>query len=136
MSQRVITAVLATALATGGTVAFSYPTGKTRGDFILGTNHYLMALQSKFSEPVGIGCSFGATTVTVTYRGTTTIPAGSKVIWTNRDDIPHTIVSDTKAFRSKALDTDDHFEHLFDTPGTYPYVCSIHPHMTGAIIVK
>ena len=64
-----------------------------------------------------------------------TIPAGSRVVWINRDDAPHTVVSDTRIFSSKALDTDDRFEHVFTTPGTYPYFCSIHPHMTAQVIV-
>jgi plastocyanin len=64
-----------------------------------------------------------------------TIPAGSKVVWVNHDDVPHTVVSDSRAFKSPALDTDDHFEHTFTTPGTYAYFCSIHPHMTAEIIV-
>jgi len=65
-----------------------------------------------------------------------TVPTGSKVVWINHDDVPHTIVSNTKAFKSKALDTDDRFEHVFDAPGNYPYFCSVHPHMTAMIIVK
>ena len=64
-----------------------------------------------------------------------TIPAGSRIVWINRDDAPHTVVSDTRIFSSKALDTDDRFEHVFTTPGTYPYFCSIHPHMTAQVIV-
>jgi plastocyanin len=65
-----------------------------------------------------------------------TIPAGSTVVWVNRDDVPHTVVSNTKTFSSKALDTDDQYSHVFATAGTYPYYCSVHPHMTGQIIVK
>jgi plastocyanin len=65
-----------------------------------------------------------------------TIAPGTKVTWTNRDDIPHTIVADDKTFKSKALDTDETFSYTFDKPGTYPYFCSIHPHMTGTVVVK
>ena len=67
-----------------------------------------------------------------------TVPAGSTVTWTNRDDIPHTVVSteDPKAFKSKALDTDEKFSFTFSKPGTYPYFCSIHPKMTGKVIVN
>jgi plastocyanin len=65
-----------------------------------------------------------------------TVPAGSKVVWVNHDDVPHTVVSNDKAFASKALDTDDQFVHVFTAAGTYPYFCSVHPHMTGQIIVK
>jgi len=64
-----------------------------------------------------------------------TVPAGTKVVWVNHDDVPHTVVSNTRAFKSPALHTHDRFEHTFTTPGTYPYFCSIHPHMTAEIIV-
>jgi amicyanin len=65
-----------------------------------------------------------------------TVKAGTTVTWTNEDDIPHTVASSTKAFKSKALDTDDKFSFTFTTPGTYEYFCSLHPHMTGAIVVE
>ena len=65
-----------------------------------------------------------------------TIKAGTTVIWTNQDDIPHTIASPTKAFKSKVLDTDDKFSFTFTTPGEYAYFCSLHPHMTGTIVVE
>jgi plastocyanin len=65
------------------------------------------------------------------------IPAGTTVTWVNEDDVPHTAVSDDhKSFRSKPMDTDDKYTFTFATPGTYPYFCSIHPHMTAKIIVK
>ena len=56
-----------------------------------------------------------------------TVPVGTTVTWTNRDDIPHTVVSTDGVFKSKALDTDDKFSFVFTKPGTYPYFCSIHP---------
>ncbi len=65
-----------------------------------------------------------------------TVKAGTTVTWTNEDDIPHTVASSTKAFKSKALDTDDRFSFTFTTPGSYEYFCSLHPHMTGAIVVE
>jgi len=69
---------------------------------------------------------------------TLTVPVGTMVTWTNRDDIPHTIVStdDPKAFKSKVLDTDEKFSFTFSKEGTYPYFCSIHPKMTGKVIVQ
>ena len=69
---------------------------------------------------------------------TLTVPVGTTVTWTNRDDIPHTVVStdDPKAFRSKVLDTDEKFSFTFSKAGTYPYFCSIHPKMTGKVIVQ
>ncbi len=65
-----------------------------------------------------------------------TVKAGDTVTWTNRDDIPHTVTSKTMAFRSKALDTDDKFSFTFTTPGAYTYFCSLHPHMTGTVVVE
>jgi plastocyanin len=65
-----------------------------------------------------------------------TVKAGTTVTWTNQDDIPHTVASATKAFRSKALDTDDKFSFTFTTAGVYEYFCSLHPHMTGTIVVE
>lgn len=72
--------------------------------------------------------SFGPATLTVV--------AGTTVTWTNRDDIPHTVVSDDKVFKSKVLDTDEKFSFTFTKPGTYPYFCSIHPKMTGKVVVQ
>jgi plastocyanin len=65
-----------------------------------------------------------------------TVKAGTTVTWNNEDDIPHNIVSTTKLFRSKVLDTHDYFSFTFTTPGVYEYFCSLHPHMTGTIVVE
>lgn len=67
---------------------------------------------------------------------TITVAAGTSVKWTNHDDIPHNIVSDDKSFKSKVLDTNDEFSYTFTKPGTYSYFCSIHPKMTGKVIVQ
>jgi plastocyanin len=72
--------------------------------------------------------SFGPTTLTV--------PVGTTVTWTNRDDIPHTVVSTEGAFKSKVLDTDEKFAFTFNKPGSYSYFCSIHPKMTGKVVVQ
>jgi len=67
---------------------------------------------------------------------TITIPVGTTVRWTNRDDIPHTVVNDKETFKSKTLDTDEQFSYTFTKPGTYEYFCSIHPKMTGKVLVQ
>jgi len=72
--------------------------------------------------------SFGPQTVTV--------PIGATVTWTNRDDIPHTVVSTDGVFKSKVRDTDEKFSYTFTKAGTYPYFCSVHPKMTGTIVVQ
>jgi plastocyanin len=65
-----------------------------------------------------------------------TVKAGTTVTWINEDDIPHTVAATGKAFRSKVLDTDDKFSFTFTTAGSYEYFCSLHPHMTGTIVVE
>ena len=66
---------------------------------------------------------------------TASVPVGSTITWTNRDDVPHNIVSTEQKFKSPVLDTDEQFSHRFDAPGSYKYFCSIHPKMTGRIVV-
>ena len=65
-----------------------------------------------------------------------TVKAGTTVTWTNDDDIPHTVTSKTLVFRSKALDSDDKFSFTFTAPGSFDYFCSLHPMMTGTIVVE
>jgi plastocyanin len=69
---------------------------------------------------------------------TLTIPVGTAVTWLNDDDEPHTVTSsdDPRRFRSAALDTGDRFSFTFAEAGTYAYFCSVHPHMTGKIVVR
>jgi plastocyanin len=69
---------------------------------------------------------------------TLTVARGSTVTWTNKDDDPHTVVSDSdpKVFKSGALDTDDHFTFTFTDAGTFKYFCTIHPRMQGTVIVQ
>ena len=66
------------------------------------------------------------------------IAPGTKVMWDNKDEEPHTVTSADGGmmFKSPALDTDGKFSFTFDKPGTYKYFCSIHPHMVGTIVVK
>jgi plastocyanin len=65
-----------------------------------------------------------------------TVKPGTIVTWTNGDDIPHTIVSKDGFFKSKVLDTGDGFSFTFAKAGQFGYFCSLHPHMTGTIVVK
>lgn len=68
--------------------------------------------------------------------GTVTVPRGTTITWTNKDDDPHTVVSESKLFKSPALDTDDTFTFTFNQPGTFKYYCTIHPYMQGTVIVQ
>jgi plastocyanin len=70
--------------------------------------------------------------------GTLAVPAGTTVSWTNRDETIHTVVAQDAGhtFKSGGLDTDDKFSFTFDKPGTYVYICTVHPYMTGKIVVQ
>jgi plastocyanin len=64
------------------------------------------------------------------------VGVGTTVTWINHDDIPHTVVSNDGVFKSKVLDTDEKFSYTFTKAGTFPYFCSIHPKMTGKVVVQ
>jgi plastocyanin len=72
--------------------------------------------------------TFGPTTLAVR--------PGTTVTWINDDDTPHTIMAMDKSFRSKPLDTGERFAFTFMKPGEYTYFCTIHPMMTGKVVVK
>jgi plastocyanin len=64
-----------------------------------------------------------------------TIAPGTKIVWTNHDETPHTVTSNDKSFASKGLDTDDKFDHTFASEGDFTYYCTVHPFMTGVVHV-
>jgi len=113
---RWILGVALTALAAFASIAAIQPGSAKAGD------------QSAAAEVKIDNFSFGPATLTVA--------AGTTVTWKNNDDVPHTVVSDDKTFRSKALDTDDKFSYTFTKPGTYNYFCSVHPKMTAKVVVQ
>ena len=118
MWRSVSIAVLTVALATGV------------GTITVGQKNILASAQEKpaTTEVKIDNFSFGPATLTA--------PVGTTITWINRDDIPHTVVSTDGVFKSKVLDTDEKFSFTFSKSGTYPYFCSIHPKMTGKIIVQ
>jgi len=65
-----------------------------------------------------------------------TIAPGTKIVWINHDETPHTVTSNDKSFASKGLDTDDKFEHTFASEGDFTYLCTLHPFMTGIVHVR
>ena len=69
---------------------------------------------------------------------TITIHPGEKVTWVNKDQDVHNVTSDDqgKSFHTMLLDTDQSATLTFATPGTFGYHCSVHPDMTGTVIVK
>jgi plastocyanin len=64
-----------------------------------------------------------------------TVKAGTTVTWVNHDDIPHSIVCPDLKVKSHPLDTDDTFAYKFEQAGTYDYLCGLHPHMHGQVVV-
>jgi len=85
------------------------------------------------AAPPGAAVSIG----NFTFRAqVVAVRPGTTVTWTNGDDIPHTVVSKDGLFKSKVLDTGDKFSFTFAKPGSFGYFCSLHPHMTGTIVVK
>jgi len=65
-----------------------------------------------------------------------TVAPGTKIVWTNHDQTPHTVTSNDKSFASKGLDTDDKFEQTFAKEGDFNYLCTVHPFMTGVVHVR
>jgi len=86
------------------------------------------AQQGKAPEIKIDNFSFGPATITVS--------VGTTVTWINRDDIPHKVVANSEEFKSKVLDSDEKFSYTFSKAGEYPYFCSLHPKMTGKVIVQ
>ena len=101
------------------------------GGFVTRQSSFAASAQEKAATSADVkidNFSFGPATLSVT--------VGTTVTWINRDDIPHTVVSTDKVFKSKVLDTDEKFSYTFTKAGTYPYFCSIHPKMTGQVVVQ
>jgi len=65
-----------------------------------------------------------------------TVAPGTKVVWTNHDETPHTVTSKDKVLASPGMDTDDKYEHTFDGEGDFAYICTVHPFMTGIVHVR
>ena len=64
------------------------------------------------------------------------VQAGTTVTWINHDDDPHTVTSTENVFRSPGIDTDETYSYTFTRPGTYQYFCTLHPLMTGKVVVR
>lgn len=68
--------------------------------------------------------------------GARTVEAGTTVRWVNEDAVAHNTTSTQGVWTSSNLNPDQAFQHTFNTPGTFPYECTIHPGMTGTITVQ
>jgi len=93
----------------------------------------------QMAQPVAVAAQAGPRIEIAKHKyssPTLTVPAGTTVTWLNRDEDVHTVVSTTQAFRSPGLETDEAYSYKFTKPGVYEYFCTLHPLMTGKVIVK
>jgi amicyanin len=120
-------AVLMLAMAGGGFVRGTVARGENASP-VLAQPAAAATPQAKTMEVMIDNFKFGPEALTV--------PVGTTVTWTNRDDIPHTVVSTEGVFKSKVLDTDEKFSFTFAKAGAYDYFCSIHPKMVGKVVVQ
>jgi amicyanin len=63
------------------------------------------------------------------------VKVGETVTWTNKDEEPHTVVANDGSFHSPGLDANGTYTFTFTTPGSFDYICSIHPFMRGTVVV-
>ncbi len=83
-----------------------------------------------------------AAEVTVRIKDYAFVPAiveiapGDTVVWVNADDTPHNVLAQDKAFKSPPLDTGETYRRTFDQAGNYDYLCQLHPHMKGRVVVR
>ena len=101
-----------------------------------------LAVSTAFVMPAILAAAAPASTVEVNIAKfayapkETTVAPGTKIVWTNHDQTPHTVTSNDKSFASKGLDSDDKFEHTFTSEGDFGYICTVHPYMTGVVHVR
>jgi plastocyanin len=101
-----------------------------------GVNHPIAITDMPLQSEMSMAADHDVTVDNFSFSpATASVPVGTTITWTNRDDVPHTVVSAEQKFKSHVLDTDERFSHRFDAPGEYPYFCSIHPKMTGRVVV-
>ena len=67
---------------------------------------------------------------------TTTVPVGTRVTWTNDDQVKHTVTATDGTFSGLVVPQGAPFPHTFSTAGTFNYFCAIHPAMKGTVVVQ
>lgn len=67
---------------------------------------------------------------------TVSVPSGATVTWMNGDHDPHTATEDSDAWDTQVIGPDESTALIFDGPADYDYYCTLHPYMTGRIIVR
>ena len=65
-----------------------------------------------------------------------TVSPGTTVKWNNNDNMTHTVTGDDNSFDSGNISAGSSFSRTFSVVGTYTYHCTIHPSMTGTVVVK
>jgi plastocyanin len=116
---------------------------------ILGMGLIVVTLFAAFAAWSGAKSPAGTNSVTAAAAGpeieitnfsfapaTVTVPAGTQVTWTNKDEIGHNVVTADKSIKSNVLDTNEKFTFTFTKPGTYSYICTLHPRMKGTVVVQ
>ena len=67
---------------------------------------------------------------------TITVSAGTTVVWTNRDDLPHTVTAEDDSTDSGFMLLDDTYSMTFNAPGTFSYYCTVHPFMRATVTIQ
>ena len=119
LMMRRIVAAAAVSLALGAVAAIAQQVEQAAPQQVAATNEAEISIQNFKFIP-----------------DTLTVKAGTAITWVNRDEEPHNVVSPDRAFRSKAIDGGEKFTVVLDKPGTYNYICAVHPHMHGKIVVQ
>jgi len=119
MARRALAAAAAGLLALGATGAVAQNDQEAAPQQVAATNEAEISIQAFHFVPAIL-----------------TVKAGTAVTWVNRDEEPHNVVSMERVFRSKAIDGGEKFTVVLDKPGTYNYLCAVHPHMRGQIVVQ
>jgi plastocyanin len=88
------------------------------------------------SSPTAAG-EGGVSIIDLSFQpATLEVAAGTTVLWTNDDPVVHTVTARDGSFNSGVLQPGAQFRQVFEVPGTYPYVCAIHPGQAGSIVVS
>ena len=119
MTRQHLAAAAAVSIMLGAGTAIAEPPQQAAPQQVAATNEAEISIQSFQFVPAIL-----------------TIKPGTAVTWINRDEEPHNVVSPDRVFRSKAIDGGEKFTTVFDKPGTYNYICAVHPHMRGKIVVE
>jgi len=96
---------------------------------------FAIAVNFAAAEPTGSTVDINITKFAYGPKEITVAP-GTRIVWTNHDETPHTVTANDKSFASKGLDTDEMFEHIFAKEGDFSYICTVHPFMTGVVHVR